>query len=94
MADRMFTQKELDCIVAARLARERQRLAREFENSLKRCMASVHLAIHQELLCVGREQAAGTEGPLRPGGTDPANERPANPAQTQAAPPTGGGEGK
>ena len=39
MVDRQFTQEELNRIVASRLQRERDRINRVFENTLKRCMA-------------------------------------------------------
>jgi len=61
MADRVFTQEELNCIVAVRLARERCRLTREFENSLTRCMTDVHRTLHQ-----ARDITAVTDGTLLP----------------------------
>ena len=97
MADKLFTQGELNKIVAARLARERQRLTREFENSLKRCMAAVHLTLHQEMLGMKREMAAEMKDTYLSGVTEPIlKEQPANPAPANpAAPkPGGGGEGQ
>ena len=64
MANKLFTQKELNCIVAARLSRERERLTRDFENSLKRCMAAVHLTLHQEMLLMKRDMTAETSDTL------------------------------
>ena len=55
MAEKIFTQTELNKIVASRLKRERERLSREFEKKLKRCMASVHLTIYQELCLLKKE---------------------------------------
>ena len=52
MAEKLFTQEEINRIVAGRLGRERDRLAREYENSLKRCMAA------SCLLCVAGYAAA------------------------------------
>ena len=49
MAKKVFTQQELNRIVAARLGRERERLTKEFEDRLKRCMAAVHLTLYQEM---------------------------------------------
>lgn len=49
MAQKLFTQTELNKIVAQRVKRERDRLTKEFEKKLKRCMASVHLTIYQEM---------------------------------------------
>ena len=66
MAEKLFTQEELNRIVAARLKRERGRLAGTFENSIKRCMAAVHLTLHQELHSMKRDMAAETVGTLLP----------------------------
>ncbi len=55
MAEKLFTQTELNKIVASRLKRERERLSRDFEKKLKRCMASVHLTIYQELCSLKKE---------------------------------------
>lgn len=55
MAEKLFTQTELNKIVASRLRRERERLSRDFEKKLKRCMASVHLTIYQELCSLEKE---------------------------------------
>ena len=55
MAEKLFTQTELNKIVASRLNRERERLSRDFEKKLKRCMASVHLNIYQELCSLKKE---------------------------------------
>ena len=66
MDKKLFTQKELNCIVAARLTRERQRLTREFENSFKRCMAAVHLTLHREMLGIARDMTVETGGALSP----------------------------
>ncbi len=65
MADRCFTQDEVNKIVAARLNRERERLTKEYENSLKRCMAAVHLTLYQEMCSLKRELDAETKDPLR-----------------------------
>ncbi len=55
MAENFFTQTELNKIVAHRVNRERERMTREFEKKLKRCMASVHLTIYQELCSLQKE---------------------------------------
>ncbi len=58
MAEKLFTQEEINRIVAGRLGRERDRLAREYENSLKRCMAAIHLMLHQEMCSMKRDLTA------------------------------------
>lgn len=55
MAEKLFTQTELNKIVASRIKRERERLSRDFEKKLKRCMASVHLTIYRELCSLEKE---------------------------------------
>lgn len=64
MANQRFTQEELNRIVAARLKRERERLTREFENKLKRCMAAVHLTLYQEMCSLKWEMNAETKDTL------------------------------
>ena len=49
MADKLFTQKEANRMIAIRLKWERGRVSRDFENSLKRCIASTHLTLHREM---------------------------------------------
>ena len=43
MNAKKFSQEELNRIVTFRIKRERDRLTAEFENRMKKCMASVHL---------------------------------------------------
>lgn len=64
MADRNFTQDELNKIVAFRVKRERDRLTKEFENKLKRCMAAVHLTLYQEMCSLKWELDAETKDTL------------------------------
>lgn len=64
MADKYFKQDEVNKIVAARLNRERERLTKKYENSLKRCMAAVHLTLYQEMCSLKRELDAETKDPL------------------------------
>ena len=64
MAEKRFTQEELNRIVAARLKRERERLTREFENKLKRCMAAVHMTLYREMCSLKWEIAAEARDPL------------------------------
>lgn len=52
-----FSQEEVNRIVAVRVNRERERLTTEFENRMKRCMASVHLTLHQEMCALKRDIA-------------------------------------
>ena len=49
MGTKDFSQEELNRIVAIRIKRERERLTSEFEKTMKKCMASIHLTLHQEL---------------------------------------------
>lgn len=57
MAEKLFSQDELNKIVTARIKRERDKMSREFEKKLKRCMASVHLTIYQELCSLQKEMS-------------------------------------
>lgn len=66
MAKKVFTQDELNRIVASRVKRERERLARDYENSLKRCMAQIHLMLYQEMCSTKRDMASETKDPLWP----------------------------
>ena len=61
MAEKLFKQAEVNRIVASRLQRERERLTREYENSLKRCMAAVHLTLHQEMCSMKNDMEAETQ---------------------------------
>jgi hypothetical protein len=61
---RLLEQEEVNRIVVARLKRERERLTREFEVRLKRCMAAVHLTLYQEMCALKQEIAAETTDPL------------------------------
>ena len=49
MSEKLFSQGEVNRIVASRVSRERERLTKEFESKMRRCMASVHLMLHQEM---------------------------------------------
>lgn len=64
MAEKSFNQAELNRIVASRIKRERDRLTKEFENKLKRCMAAVHLTLYQEMCSLKRELDAETKDTL------------------------------
>ncbi len=61
MSKERFTQEQVNRIVAMRVKRERERLAKEFERSLKRCMASIHQQLHQEMCAMKRDFAAETK---------------------------------
>ena len=52
-----FSQEEVNRIIAIRVKRERDRMTKEFENRMKRCMASVHLTLHQEMCAMKRDLA-------------------------------------
>jgi len=67
MEYKRFTQDEVNKIIANRIKRERDRLTKEFENSLKRCMASIHLQLHQEMCAMKRNSTAETKDTLLSG---------------------------
>jgi hypothetical protein len=94
MKDKLFTQDELNRIVAARLKRERDRLTKEYESSLKRCMAAVHLILHQEMCAtMKREVAAETKDPLWSGSYEmSSDEQPA--ARRETSGPCAGRRGR
>jgi len=64
MADKRFTQEEVNRIITTRIKRERDRLTKDFENRLKRCMADIHLMLHQEMCALKWDLAAETKGTL------------------------------
>ncbi|HBU13060.1 MAG TPA: hypothetical protein DEB31_10185 [Clostridiales bacterium] len=64
MDKKVFSQEEVNRIVTARVSREREKLAKDFENRMKRCMASLHLMLHQELCEMKRDTTAETQEPL------------------------------
>lgn len=66
MSAKRFTQEEVNRIVAMRVKREQERLSKDFENRLKRCMASVHLTLHQEMCAMKRDMAAEAPEALLP----------------------------
>lgn len=76
MAKKAFTQEELNRIVAARLGREQERLTKEFEKKLKRCMAAVHLTLYQEMCSLKREIDAETNDTLLSDPTGVSKEQP------------------
>jgi len=61
MKNKMFSQDELNRILTARIKRERERLSKEVENILKRCMASIHLTLHQEMCAMKRDMATESD---------------------------------
>lgn len=67
MDTKKFSQNELNRIVAIRVRRERERLTKEFENKMKRCMASIHLLLHQEMCSFKRDMATEMQETLFPG---------------------------
>jgi len=60
----MFSQKEVNRIVNMRLCRERERLARDFESRMKRCMASLHLMLYTEMCEMKRDATIEMQEPL------------------------------
>lgn len=61
MTAKKFSQQEVNRIVALRVSRERESLTKDFENRMKRCMASLHLMLHQELCAMKREMVNETQ---------------------------------
>lgn len=78
-------QTEVNHIVASRLQRERDRLTKEFEARLKRCMAAVHLTLYQEMCALKQEITAETKDTLLSAMTEDHSERPKVSTDTQAA---------
>ena len=66
MNAKKFTQEEVNRIVAVRIKRERDRLAKELEHKMKRCMASIHLTLFQDMCELKRDIAAETQDPFDP----------------------------
>ena len=64
MTEKRFSQEELNRIVTVRLKRERERLTKDFENRIRRCMASIHLMLYQEIGAMKWELAAETKDTL------------------------------
>ena len=64
MGKKLFSQEEINRIVTTRVKRERERLVKEFESSMKRCMASIHLLLHQEMCLLKRNLKAETKDTL------------------------------
>lgn len=85
MAEKTFTQDEINRIVASRLGRERDRLTREYEKSLKRCMAAVHLTLYQEMCSLKKELDAETKDTLLSEFTHKAVSRQANSSDQHTA---------
>lgn len=61
MNSKKFSQEEVNRIVAVRVKRERERLTKEFESRMKRCIASVRLTLHQEM-CAMKQDIADEGG--------------------------------
>lgn len=55
MDKKKFSQAEVNRIVAIRLKRERERLIKEFDSKLKRCMTAIHSMMRQEMCAMKRE---------------------------------------
>ena len=89
MAEKLFSQNEVNRIITSRIRRERDRLTKEFENKLKRCMAAVHLTLYQEMCLLKREMADETKDTLLSDLKDLSTQRPANPDSTIPDEPAG-----
>ena len=70
MAKKTFSQQEINRIISMRLKREREQLTRDIEICFKRCMASIHLTLYQEMCALKRGMAAETEDTLLSGEKD------------------------
>ena len=57
MDKKKFSQEEVNRIVAIRLKRERERLIKEFDSKLKRCVTSIHHMMRQEMWAMKKEEA-------------------------------------
>lgn len=55
MAGKQLKQEKVNGIVNARLKRERERLAKDFEKRLKRCMAIISQTLFQEICLIKSE---------------------------------------
>lgn len=76
MNSKKFSQKDVNRIVAIRVKREQERLTKEFETKMKRCMASIHLTLYQEMCSIKRDIAAETmEASLPPDGANKRQEK-------------------
>jgi len=64
METRKLSQKDVNRIVAVRVNRERDRLVKDFESRLKRCMASLHLMLYQEMCEMKKDAAIEMQEPL------------------------------
>jgi len=66
MDSRAYSKEEVTRIVNSRLYREREKMTKDFETRMKRCMASLHLMLYQEM-CEMKNDAADKmqEPPLR-----------------------------
>lgn len=55
MDKKKFSQEEVNRIVAIRLKRERERMIKEFDSKLKRCVTTIHSMMRQEMCAMKRE---------------------------------------
>lgn len=55
MVSKQFSQDEVNRIIAVRMRRERERLAKETEERFRRCMSSIHLMLFQEMNAMKRD---------------------------------------
>ena len=64
MSTRILSHDEVNRIVNMRLSRERERLTRDYESRMKRCMASLHLMLYQEMCEMKRDATIEMQEPL------------------------------
>jgi len=64
MDNKKLSQNEINRIITARVSRERERLVKDFESRMKRCMASLHLMLYQEMCEMKRDTTTEMQEPL------------------------------
>jgi len=64
METKKLSQKEVNRIITARVSRERERLVKDFESRMKKCMASLHLMLYQEMCEMKRDATTEMQEPL------------------------------
>lgn len=90
MAEKKFSQRELNRIVASRLKREHDRMIKEFESTLKRCMAEIHLTLYQEMCSLKWDLSAETKDTLLSDLLEKSSEQQADPKEKKETEMTAG----
>jgi len=63
MKEKKYSKEEVTRIVNARLHRQHSRLTKDFEKRMKRCMASLHLMLYQEMCEVKKDETIEMQEP-------------------------------